>query len=81
MRFGVKGGLSTYDLGLNSAININSGGSSFELNVQDSKFGYHLGMVLQARLGSFLIQPEVVFNSNSVDFSIDQLDGWTQNAH
>ena len=78
IRFGVKGGLSTYDLGLNSAINVANGGGAFDLNVEDSKYGYHLGLVLQARVGSFLIQPEVVFNSNSVDFSLDQVPSGTR---
>ena len=75
IRFGVKGGLSTYDLGVSQAISIVNGASPSELNVQDSKYGYHIGLVLQAKLGSFIIQPELAFNSNSVDFSFTQGSG------
>ncbi len=73
VRFGFKGGLSTYDLGVNQALEIVSGANTFALNVEDSKYGYHLGLVLQAKLGSFIIQPELVFNSNSVDFSFKEV--------
>ena len=78
LRFGVKGGLSTYDLGVNDALNITTGSNTFQLNVDDSKYGYHLGIVLQGRIGNFIIQPEVVFNSNTVDFSLDQLPNGSQ---
>ncbi len=73
VRFGVKGGLSTYDLGVNNAIQIVQGGNQFELNVKDSKYGYHLGLLLQFSMASVLIQPEIVFNSNTVDFTFDQV--------
>ncbi len=73
VRFGIKGGLSTYDLGLNDAIPIGDGPDAFKLNVEDSKYGFHIGLVLQARFGSFVVQPEVLFNANSVDFSLEEL--------
>ena len=73
LRLGVKGGLSTYDLGLNDALRVFSDNNEFALNVQDSRYGYHVGIVLQARIGSFLIQPEAVFNSNAVDYSFQEV--------
>lgn len=72
LRFGIKGGISTYDLGVNDAIKVVQSGNEFLLDVQDAKYGYHLGLVLQAKIGSFLLQPEVVFNSNGVDYSFGQ---------
>ncbi|MCB0685023.1 MAG: PorT family protein [Saprospiraceae bacterium] len=71
IRFGVKGGISTYDLGVNDALTITQGGNDFLLDVQDAKYGYHAGLVLQIKLASFVIQPELLFNSNSVDYSFD----------
>jgi hypothetical protein len=68
VRFGVRGGISTYDLGVTEAIQVRQGGSEFLLNVQDAKYGYHAGLVLQIKLASFVIQPELLFNSNSVDY-------------
>jgi hypothetical protein len=75
LRFGVKGGIGTYDLGVNDAIKIVQGGNEFLLNVQDAKYGYHIGLVLQAKLSSFILQPEIVFNSNSVDYGFGQSNG------
>ena len=72
LRFGIKGGISTYDLGVSDAISIDQSGNNFLLDVQDAKYGYHIGFVLQARFASFVLQPEVVFNSNSVDYSFGQ---------
>ncbi|MCB0667886.1 MAG: hypothetical protein KDC80_18795 [Saprospiraceae bacterium] len=72
IRFGIKGGLSTYDLGVNEALKIVQNGNEFLLDVQDAKYGYHAGLVLQIKLASFVIQPEVLFNSNSVDYSFGQ---------
>ncbi|NND35078.1 MAG: PorT family protein [Saprospiraceae bacterium] len=72
LRFGFKGGISTYDLGVSDAISIDQSGSTFLLDVQDARYGYHIGLVLQGKIGSFVLQPEVVFNSNSVDYSFGQ---------
>lgn len=72
IRFGVRGGLSTYDLGVNDALKIVQDGNEFLLDVADAKYGYHAGVVLQVKLGSFVIQPEILFNSNSVDYSFGQ---------
>jgi len=72
-RVGVKGGFSTYDLGVNEFIDIADGTQSFELGISDAKFGYHLGVVLQMQIGSFVMQPEAVWNSNSVEYSYTEI--------
>ncbi len=72
-RVGVKGGLSTYDLGVNEFIDIVYGTQSYELGISDAKFGYHLGVVLQMQIGSFVMQPEAVWNSNSVEYSYTEI--------
>lgn len=69
VNIGIKGGLSTYDLGVDDGIDIINGTDEFKLVIEDAKYGYHLGLVLQFITGSFVIQPEIVFNSNSVDYS------------
>ncbi|MBK8506292.1 MAG: PorT family protein [Saprospiraceae bacterium] len=73
IRFGIRVGGSTYDLGVSDALKITQGGNEFLLDVQDAKYGYHAGLVLQIKLASFVIQPEVLFNSNSVDYSYGQV--------
>ncbi len=76
-RFGIKGGIGTYDLGISKALSLTQGTEQFELAISDAKFGYHIGMVLQVRLATFVIQPEFLFNSNSVDFSYSDLGAGT----
>ncbi len=72
-RVGFKGGLSTYDLGVNEFIDIVDGTQSFQLGISDAKFGYHMGVVLQMQIGSFVMQPEAVWNSNSVEYSYTEI--------
>jgi len=76
-RFGIKGGIGTYDLGISQALKLTQGTEQFELAINDAKFGYHIGLVLQLRLATFVIQPEFLFNSNSVDFSYRDLGNGT----
>ncbi len=73
VRFGFKGGLSTYDLGNTGVLDIISCSNNFQLSIQDASYGYHLGLVLQARFSSFVMQLESVFNSNGVNFSLQDL--------
>lgn len=72
-RFGIKGGLGTYDLGVNDIIEISRDTETFGLTISDAKFGYHIGIMAQFRFATFIVQPEVVFNSNSVDFSFSEV--------
>lgn len=48
-------------------------GNELDVSLQDVNFGIHGGLVIRAQLGKFLIQPEVLFNSNSVDYKVDDL--------
>lgn len=68
---GVKGGISALDVGVDS-LNIKDPQSvdRFVLNIEDANYGFFFGLVFQMRFDWFLIQPEVIFNSNSVDFKL-----------
>ncbi len=70
-KIGVKAGLGSYDLGTDS-INIQNGslGNQVKIAVENASYGYHMGLVAQINLGGFIIQPEVVYNSNRVDFKV-----------
>ncbi|MFN7115795.1 MAG: outer membrane beta-barrel protein [Saprospiraceae bacterium] len=48
-------------------------GNQLDVALDDVNFGIHGGLVIRAQLGSFLIQPEVLFSSNSVDYRVDDL--------
>lgn len=74
LRFGIKAGLSTADLNTNDLNILGPGGTTrLRLAAEDASFGAHFGIVLQARLGAFLLQPELVFNSASADIVVDDL--------
>jgi len=63
-RFGLKGGLNFTTL--------NGGDIS---NTIDSKTGYHIGAVAQFSLGSFALQPELIYSTQGIDnLNIDYLN-------
>ena len=71
VKFGIRGGLSTTQLN-EEKISLSNG--SFEtlgLAIKDADYGVHLGVFLQGKIGAFVIQPEVLFNSSSVNFRVD----------
>lgn len=76
VKVGVKGGLSTFDLEPSNLIILDANDAEdFRLRVADAKFGLHLGIFVQAIAGNFFLQPELVFNSNTVDYSIEDIQG------
>lgn len=71
-KFGVRGGLSTLDVSANKLIVKNKNDiKQFGLSVRDANYGVHLGFFAQAKIGKFFIQPEVLFNSNSVEYALE----------
>ena len=64
-KLGIKAGVSTTSLSP-SDLNILSqnGVDDFKLALENAKFGVHAGLIFRGQIGKFLIQPEVVFNSN-----------------
>lgn len=71
IKFGIKGGLSSYNLSPNDLIITNSEAlKELDVKVQQAELGIHFGILTQISLGGFFIQPEAVFNSNAVTFNI-----------
>jgi hypothetical protein len=67
--FGFKGGLSSYDLA-----NRNIGSTSdLKFSLKDSKYGFHAGIYGRIGLMGIYIQPEVLFNSNSISYKLNDL--------
>lgn len=76
LRFGLKGGLSTTSIDAGQLEILDQGGlDRLELAVKDAKYGFHLGVLLRAQINKFIIQPEVLFNSSQVDYTVDDLGG------
>ncbi len=71
-KFGVRGGLSTMDISANELIIKDKNDiKQLGISAQDAGYGVHMGFFAQARLGKFFIQPEVLFNSNSVEYNLN----------
>ena len=71
VRFGLRLGLSTSNLEAEDFNILQNGTDRFTLALKEANFGFHGGVVIQAEIGNFLLQPEVLFNSNSANFSLD----------
>jgi len=67
--FGIKAGLSSENLGFEE---IQTNG--LRLAIKDAAYGFHLGLFARAYPGARLfIQPELLFNSNTVDFTVNDI--------
>lgn len=74
VRLGIKGGLSTTDVPASSLTIYNERDvERYRLSVDNAKYGVHLGMFLQAQFDYFFMQPELLFNTETVDFAIEDL--------
>ena len=68
-KLGVRAGLSTPNLDKET---INQNG--LNVAIKEAKYGYHLGLFTRFALGeTFYLQPEALFNSNTVDFEIGEM--------
>lgn len=66
---GIRAGISTPNLDKESISQ-----QGLNLAIKEAKYGYHLGLFARASLGkTFYLQPEVLFNSNTVDFEIGEI--------
>ncbi len=71
-KIGFRGGLSTMDISANELIIKNKEDiKQLGISVTDANYGVHLGLFMQAKMGKFFIQPEVLFNSNSVEYTLN----------
>jgi hypothetical protein len=75
IQFGFKGGLSTTDVNVDELEVLQMGGGDrLRLALEEARYGVHAGVMLRIPLGkTLLLQPEVVFNSNTVEFMVDDL--------
>ncbi|MCB0705043.1 MAG: PorT family protein [Saprospiraceae bacterium] len=70
LSFGLKAGVGTTDVDV-TALKVGQGAADeLVFQLENANFGLHAGIFIQAKIGSFLIQPEVLFNSSSADFRV-----------
>lgn len=74
VRPGIKFGASTPDVHPEDFLVTNrSGESLYRVLVEKARYGVHAGVFLQIQMGGFFIQPEILYNSTSIDYRIDTL--------
>jgi hypothetical protein len=75
-RFGIRAGLSTSDINPSQlVIKDEATLDEFTLAVKDAKYGIHAGVFAKLPIGKILfLQPEILFNSNRVDFERGDLN-------
>lgn len=75
LRLGIKAGLSTTDVKAEELDLLDQGGAKrLGLALKDAKYGVQVGLALQANIGSFVLQPEFNFNSNTVEWSVTDVN-------
>ncbi len=79
LNFGIKIGASTSDIGVDHIMVPNKQTmDELKIAIEKAHYGFNFGAVFQIKLKWFLIQPEVIFNSTSVDFKVnDNLGNYT----
>ncbi len=76
VKAGIRGGMSTMDVVPGELIITDSeSAKQFGLSVADANYGIHMGLFAQAKIGRFYIQPEVLFNSSSVNYNLKDFSG------
>lgn len=72
VQFGIKGGLNTFDLAPEQLLITNENDvEAFTLSVKEANYGYQVGLFGRVGLGRLYLQPEVLFNSSSMDYHIE----------
>ena len=71
--FGIKVGVNTF--GTNSSMSSlkvtnPQNMEEYDFSVRETQFGYHAGIFARFNIKNFSIQPEVLYNSDNVDFSL-----------
>jgi hypothetical protein len=69
IEFGVKTGLSSYDLAKDGII-INQGDQNIEWNIKNAGYGHHFGIYTRLSILGIFIEPSLLFNSSKVNYDI-----------
>jgi hypothetical protein len=69
IEFGVKAGLSSYDLA-NEGILVTNGDQDFKWNIADAGYGHHFGIYTRLSALGLYLEPALLFNSNKVSYEI-----------
>ena len=69
IEFGLKAGLSSYDLA-DDGILANNNGNNIEWKIADAGYGHHFGIYTRLSALGLYLEPAMLFNSNTVTYDI-----------
>jgi hypothetical protein len=74
-KYGVRFGVSTPDIkpGDVDSLRFKRGLDSLKLRVSDANYGFHAGAWARLKIGGFYVQPELLFNSSTVEYKVGKL--------
>ncbi len=73
VKIGLKAGMSTSDISTKQlAIRNLDNVKTLGLSIEDASYGFHFGIVTQAKIGAFFIQPELLLNTTQVDYVLEE---------
>lgn len=70
---GIKFGLSLPDVSPANILVVDNGVNYYNIHVEDERYGIHAGIFLQSQMGHFFIQPELLYNSSTINYGLDSL--------
>ena len=74
VKFGIKAGVSTSSLSMETAKTITSGSTSYTVNaLTEAKYGFHGGAFARLSLLGIYIQPELLFSSRTNEYTVIDL--------
>ena len=74
-KIGLKGGLSSPDIDPKAfIITRDNATSDLKVDIENAGFGYHLGIFTRITIANVFIQPELIYNSSSVDYKLSEIE-------
>ncbi len=75
VRFGLKGGLSTTSLTMETLKTLTSGETQYTVEaLEGGNYGFHAGAFVRFNISRFYIQPELLFSSRTNEYTITELE-------
>jgi len=75
LKYGLMGGSSYYLVDKSDLITVtnNNNNPEYLISIDKAKLGIHFGIFAQLRLNKIILRPEVIFNSNTIDYKVKDL--------
>lgn len=74
VRFGLKGGLSTTSLSMETLKTLTSGETEYTVEaLEEGNYGFHGGLFVRFDISKFFIQPELLFSTRTNEYTITEV--------